>query len=176
MSFKTKALGLVAAAALSLSITTGVMAEESTGSSVNLGPNPDGTCSLAISQGEDANFGDWHWTGTEFVANDGTSTVVVWMSNTQNIAPNNEDVNCVFSVKGSDLTGPNDSTIPVGNITATHGSGHTIVLSDQYQLLGGIVNSAGTTFDLDLTVQALPDDLYLGEYSGTVSFTAALGS
>jgi hypothetical protein len=166
MNFKTKAFGILAGTALTLSIASGAMAQ---GTQVNLAENPDGVCTASVTQAT-ASFGTYNWTtagGYAPVAGAGTASLNLTVA--QTVGP--EEV-CDISVKGSDLTNGTD-IIDVSQIGVAHGSGSAQALTDTEALLmDGVVGAQVA----NLTLANPGVDLTEGLYEGTITFTAAQGS
>lgn len=163
MNFKTKALGIVAAAAFSLSLTTGVMAadEVSTGARVNL---HEGECAISIDQAN-VNFGGWEWDGDSYepLAN-GTSA----QSISGSMSPAAPSGSCTVTVSSEGLTGQTNSanTIAPQNISV-----HGMPLS----LTGFSYTVAATSYNSTMGLQ-IPNTVQPDEYKGTVKFAVVAGA
>lgn len=164
MNLKTKAFGLLAGTALSLSLISGVVAEPT---SATLAENPSGVCTAAITE-LGANFGTYTWNGTSYVAATNSGTAAFNMMVSQTIGPSEV---CDISVAGTNLASANGS-IPVSAIAVAHGTASQTLSGTSTRLMAGVTGAQKADLTLANPGTSAPD----GTYTGTITFTAAKGS
>lgn len=170
MSFKSKALGVVAAAVLGVSVASGsALASFGPGTTALLNGDPL-ACSAALVGGS-ANFGTYNYNLAY-----GTYTLQGAAPTIQGkIQPPNPGQKCLLNVSGNDLTGTyyTGQTISAAKIsvkgTDAGTTGGTLATNANYGATGKILDQAtagGTVtaeIDVDITaLNALPPDTYTG--------------
>jgi hypothetical protein len=165
MSFKSKAIGIIAGTALALSIASGTMAQNSNGVSVTLINNDNGgVCSATLSGNYD--LGDWVWNGFVYQVVDGSETNTLQANVRQTIAQS--AVNC---------------TVTVFEVTPLTRVGGNEVIAMNYNVGGSatgtkVVSTAtgsGSDVSVGVTTGFL-NDKPAGNYLGSVSITAGASS
>jgi hypothetical protein len=157
MNFKTKALGIVAGAALSISLITGAGAQAT---STTLKPAA-GSCTAAATSGS-IDLGTWNWNPTsnsyDYVASSSPGSITTAV--TQTIQPN---ITCNVTLKVSELQGPGASKISgVVDAAKSGGSGS----GGQYTVP---TSAQGATLEVAATLPAVPKDAAPGTYTGTIT-------
>jgi hypothetical protein len=161
MSFKTKALGLAAATALSITMVSGAMAAN-TGTTATL-VDGGAACTASADTGQ-INFGTWTWENDAWtVQNNASSTLSVTVSNTQFDHPD-----CVITMGAGALTGTDHGrTIDSTNSTITFDSNgaaaNEYTVSSPYAPV-----SIGATLNITDFTNLVPD-----EYTGAVTIGVA---
>jgi len=130
MSLRSKVVGFVVAAALSLSLVAGVTAEIT---SVTLVDNTVlGTCTAAAST-QTASFGSYTWDGAQYQPATGSGTAALVLTVTQTYGVNNT---CDVSVDGTNLVrATGTETISVSANSVAHGVGSPQTLTTTQALL-----------------------------------------
>lgn len=141
MGTRNKFMGVIAAAALTLSMFAGAAASNPSEdpSVLNAGPNPDGVCSISLSEST-VNFGTFAWDGDSFEVVGDQPTLDFELS--QNIGPG---VTCNVNAKASALTHTTDNTkkVTVGHLSLRQGTGQGAVSGTHH--FGGWTSSNGPT-------------------------------
>lgn len=182
MTFKTKAIGLLAGSALLLSVVSGATAEEATGSaSVTLGANDAAVgCTATLSNGD---FGNATWNaatnqyefddgghGGEPFFGDATLTVNLTYDGTN---PSDTST-CDAMIRGTDFVTdpPGGNTIPVGNMWCQC-SGNNWVMSTADKSLFTGVDPAGANPEVGLILTLAnvtsPPDSYTSTLTVTIT-------
>ena len=165
MNVKSKLFGTLAASAIALSMSVGMVsaAENYTAESdVTL---KQGICSLSDIQAETASFGEWVWNGEDqYVAADPGNSNVAWL--TANVKNHKPQGTCTIGVSS---TGLGNGAIAPGNIVVntTNPSYNNIPLSPSVQTGSGF--QAGP-LSASFTLNDVPDDLQPATYTGTINF------
>lgn len=159
MNLKTKAFGLIAGTALSLSLLTGAMAAPGDTSVTLQNGDP---CAASVSAGE-ITFGTWTWNGNSYVNSTAASgSVTVGVTNAEFGV-----TSCAVTLGVSNLTGAKGGSILSADITLTDGatSGTSYTVAQQSDL---VVSAALST---NLTTVA--PDTYTGDITVTSANAAA---
>lgn len=162
MNLKTKAFGLVAGTALSLSLVTGVMAQSTTAA---VEPNAAGSCTAAASSGA-INLGTWAWNGTtkvyDYTAPTTPGSITTNVS--QDIQPN---IDCNVTLSVGTLTGSNGGTITgVADTAASGGTGSAGTYSVPTDV-------DGTALVVTASLASIPAAAVPGTYTGTITVSGA---
>ncbi len=171
MNFRTKALGLVTAALLSLSIVSGVSAEDT---SATFNENPNGSCTAAASSST-IDFGTYTWTGDHYAF---ATQPVLNFKVTQTYAPTGT-VGCDVSVIASDLTNTGDSSkiVSKNDLQVNQGTGQGAVSQAYIGFTNQIVENGEGDYQFNLVINQLwsnhPGVPAPGTYTGTLTFTTA---
>lgn len=174
MNVKTKAIGFIAGSALALGVVGGVLADGAD-TTVTLDGAAGGVCSAIVTEST-ATFGPYTYnssTGLYELAASGSATDSLTVAVSQNIGPG---AVCDVDVKGSDLvtTPPNGDPIEVSNIAVANGATSIGALSSIDQSFANDVAAGNLTANLTLTTPASTQPI--GDYAGTITFTASTGA
>jgi hypothetical protein len=171
MNLKSKMLGTVAAAAITLSMTFGVASADPSASSSASAELIGGACSIVANSS--ANFGNWVYDGNEYLPENGVPEVTLnWTLTEGNPSGCNVNINFYGIQNGSSLIGLNafytsvhfgDSSQHVGPTwgNAVFGPGLGYVAS-------GVPTGGGSMW---LQLNGVPGDLMPGTYNGAVYAT-----
>jgi uncharacterized membrane protein len=166
MNLKTKALGLFAGTALTLSLATGALAgtESSTAVLENSG---NGVCSVSASSAS-FDFGTWVWNGSTYVPPAGNGNVEnVNVTVTQTIS--SQPRNCDLTVSPGALTFNAQNIIQASNLTAlANGAASNVATINTPTGAGSVVPVQVTLNDT-----AALDSLAPGTYTGNVTISVA---
>lgn len=170
MTFKTKAVGLLAGSALAFSLTASALASDAT---VTLGDNPDPSagCHASINSGS-FDLGTWQWNGDAYVHVDGTGNGgSLGFSVTQDVSA--DTIPCFVSASGGPL---NQVTDGDGNMVtggATINLAFTVNGSLNQDTVPTSWSGAGGGIAVSMTNLG---NQSAGDYEGTVSVTATTSS
>ncbi len=170
MTFKTKAIGLLAGSALLLSVVSGALANDAT---VTLEDNPDASagCHASIMSGS-FDLGTWQWSSSGYVQTSTGNGGSLGFNLTQDVSAGT--INCFVEASGSPLVQQTDAdgnavtggaSINLAFNVNTTGTSLATVPTSSSGAGGGIVVSMS-----DLGSQPA------GNYTGTVSVTATTSS
>lgn len=157
MSFKSKALGLAAATALSLSIISGVSAEDNV--TANLVDGSSKTCSAEILSGT-INLGAWTWNNGSYALTSGSASSDMQGKATRNSMSGG---NCMVSASMGDLTNKTNGTIFGTAVNITINGGTATVAS-------------GTSFPITGSLSSVANNQAPGNYSGELTLSAEAAS
>lgn len=177
MGLKSKVFGVLATAALSLSMIVGATAAPDSGSVTGSVTVEEGVCGINVSQ-SNSDFGTFKWIDTEYVRQSGNNVMVI----SGTIYPGEPDGLCDLTVQTSGLVNGTDS------IGSAHFSGsldgNTWYTLQQFNIDPAPVDAAlsgGVTFEdvspntgsVQLRLDSVPDTVSPGTYNGTIDFTVA---
>jgi hypothetical protein len=164
MNLKSTTFGLLAAAALSLSMFGGAIAQSTDSEDVstvlsNAGP----ICSVDINTAA-GGFGTWQHNGNGFVETSGVSTQTFL---TNIINPSNGL--CDLTIAFGGLTGPG------GTIGTENFSAWSLTSPGVLNPAGHTVANVGSTWDFGYTLNFVPSTMTAGKYIGSISATVVNG-
>ena len=166
MSFKTKAIGIVAASILGVSAFGGAALAETSTATFN--PNPNGSCTAAATT-SNVDFGTYTWNGEAYVA--ATQPTLDWNVNST-YGPGS---GCNVTIQSSDLTSGANS-ISADDVLLDDISGGTqgTHLTQAYlDFANQVVTNGAGDYTSNVRLNGLYGPHYqLGTYTGTLTFTA----
>jgi hypothetical protein len=165
MSLKSKIVGIVAGATITLSLVTGAYAQQ-TSSTVTLTTKTGGSCTVAGVHGS-FDFGTWQWDGSKYVLSGGSGVAQVNVDVKQDLSPQNVD--CTITVNTGDLRNGN-SVISAGSLSPkVNGQGQTAKVSTP-------AGEGAKNVPVQITMSNLGTSLSAGTYTGNVTISVASGS
>lgn len=178
MGIKSKAVGLIAAVGLTMSLMVGAAAQENPDSVDGTVFLNGGACGIVATAGT-ADFGEWTWNGSEWIQ--GEQNTSVYLTVTTPWTRGDDVSTCALTIGTRGLTLEDGSReAPVLNeglfrAAVSYPTANDVLNTGRMQPLPATQPVREGDLRVHLDLRTIPADVWAGEYTGTFDFTIGDG-